>query len=356
MKGPFRLLVLYGLVTVGSSQVDVEQFVNGSRGKEVTLRCIYTGLETPVSITWKKGNGDSSVGIAIALPSSYRIYNTSDLFGRLNFTNLNSQLMDGSIRIEDLRLGDKGDFTCAFATTDDPQPEATISLTVTVTPKVSSELNPSQLIDGMGLVTVATCVAQEGKPAASITWSGLNQGSSNETTKEEPDSTVTVRSRYWLEPTYESHGQTLTCRVEHPALESPVEFPTTLNIYYKPSVSIASYDGDWYVDKEAASLTCEADANPNITHHLWDRQDGFLPNGTVVRGNSLSFERPLVESDSGSFSCWANNSVGWGEAVVIITIRPGITTAATTIATTTTISTMPVAATTPGTSAAAFLC
>nr|XP_032833050.1 nectin-3-like [Petromyzon marinus] len=327
MKGPFRLLVLYGLVTVGTSQVDVEQFVNGSRGKEVTLRCIYTGLETPGSISWKKGNGDSSVNIAIALSSSYRIYNTSDLFGRLNFTNINSQLMDGSIRIEDLRLEDKGDFTCAFATTDDPQPEATISLTVTgeafFTPNVSLELNPSQLIDGMGLVTVATCVAQEGKPAASITWSGLNQGSSNETTKEEPDSTVTVRSRYWLEPTYESHGQTLTCRVEHPALESPVEFPTTLNIYFppnvslelnpsqlvegmglkdcvkrsitinrvclirslfviintthvppfadKPSVSIASYDGDWYVDKEAASLTCEADANPNITHYLWDR-------------------------------------------------------------------------------------
>ncbi|XP_075909763.1 nectin-3-like isoform X2 [Petromyzon marinus] len=424
MKGPFRLLVLYGLVTVGSSQVDVEQFVNGSRGKEVTLRCIYTGTHIPVSISWKKGNGDSSVNVAIALQSGYIIYDTSDLYGRLNFTNLNSQLMDGSIRIEDLRLGDKGDFTCAFVTIDNPPPEATISLTVTVTPKVSLELNPSQLIDGMGLVTVATCIAQEGHPAASITWSGLDQGSSNETTEMEPGGTVTVRSRYQMDPTYESHGRTLTCRVEHPALESPVEFPTTLNIYfppnvslelnpsqlvegmglvivatcvareghpaatitwsglhqgssnetteteldgkvtvrseyrmdpmhesqgrtltcgvehpalepplvellttldihYKPNVSIAGYDGDWYVDKEAASLTCEADANPNIMHYLWDRQNGSLPNGTVVSGNSLSFERPLVESDSGSFSCWANNSVGWGEAVVIITIRSG---------------------------------
>ncbi|XP_078475961.1 uncharacterized protein LOC144737135 isoform X2 [Lampetra planeri] len=442
-------LNIYCLVTVGTSIVEVEQFVNGSRGEEVTLRCIYTGSETPGSIAWKKGNGDSSVNIAVALPTSYRIYNTSDLYGRLNFTNLNSQLMDGSIRIEDLRLGDKGDFTCAFSTTDDPQPRATISLTVTVTPKVSLEWNPSQLIDGMGLVTVATLIAQEGQPAASITWSGLDQGSSNETTETEPDGTVTVRSRYWLEPTYESHGRTLTCRVEHLALGSPVEYNKTLNIHappkvslelnpsqlvegmglvtvvtciareghpaasitwsgldqgssiettetepdgkvtvrseyrmeptkesqgrtltcrvehpalkpplvelstkldihYKPSVSITGYDGDWYVDKKSAYLTCEADANPKIKHYLWDRQEGSLPNGTVVSGNSLSFERPLLESDSGSFSCWANNSVGWGEAVVIITIRSGTTTAATTTATTTTTSTTPVAATTPG--------
>ncbi|XP_075909748.1 nectin 1b-like isoform X2 [Petromyzon marinus] len=457
MKGPFRLLVLYGLVTLGTSQVEVDQLVNVNRGQEVTLRCVYTGTHIPASITWWKVIGDSSVRIAVALPSGYRINNNTDFYGRLNFTNLTSELRNGSIRIEDLRLGDEGDFTCSFATFDD-EDLATISLTVNAPPNVSLELNPSQLIDGMGLVTVATCVAQEGKPAASITWSGLHQGSSSETTEVVPDGTVTVKSRYQMEPKYESHGRTLTCRVEHPAFEFPVnlsttldihfppnvslelnpsqlvegmglvivatcvareghpaatitwsgldqgssnetteteldgkvtvrseyrmdpthgsqgrtltcgvehpalepplvELSTTLDIHYKPNVSIAGYDGDWYVDKEAASLTCEADANPNIMHYLWDRQNGSLPNGTVVSGNSLSFERPLVESDSGSFSCWANNSVGWGEAVVIITIRSGITTATTTAttttattttATTTTTSTTPMAATTPG--------
>ncbi|XP_075909754.1 nectin-3-like isoform X5 [Petromyzon marinus] len=347
MKGPFRLLVLYGLVTLGTCQVEVDQFVNVNRGQEVTLRCVYTGSHIPGSITWWKVIGDSSVRIAVALPSGYRINNNTDFYGRLNFTNLTSELRNGSIRIEDLRLGDEGDFTCSFATFDD-EAQATISLTVNAPPNVSLELNPSQLIDGMGLVTVATCIAQEGKPAASITWSGLHQGSSSETTEVVSDGTVTVKSRYQMEPKYESHGRTLTCRVEHPAFEFPVNLSTTLDIHYKPSVSIAGYDGDWYVDKEAASLTCEADANPNIMHYLWGRQDGSLPNGAVVSGNSLSFERTLVESDSGSFSCWANNSVGWGEAVVIITIRSGTTTAATTTATTTTTSTTPMAATTPG--------
>ncbi|CAN0379606.1 unnamed protein product [Lampetra fluviatilis] len=456
MKGPFRLLVLYGLVTLGTSQVEVDQFVNVNRGQEVTLRCVYTGTHIPASIIWQKVNGDSSVRIAVAFPSGYRINNDTDLYGRLNFTNFTSELRNGSISIEDLRLGDEGGFTCSFATFDD-EAQATISLTVNVPPNVFLEFNPSQLVDGMGLVTVATCVAQAGKPAASITWSGLHQGSSNETTETEPDGTVTARSHYWLEPTYESHGRTLTCKVEHQALESPVEYSTTLNIHappkvslelnpsqlvegmglvtvvtciareghpaasitwsgldqgssieitetepdskvtvrseyrmdpthesqgrtltcrvehpalkpplvelstkldihYKPIVSIADYDGDWYVDEEGASLTCEADANPNITHYLWDRQEGSLPNGTVVNGNSLSFEWPLAESDSGSFSCWANNSVGWGEAVVTIIIRSGTTTAATTTATTTTTSTAtttttsttPIAATTPG--------
>ncbi|XP_075909779.1 nectin 1a-like isoform X3 [Petromyzon marinus] len=159
------------------------------------------------------------------------------------------------------------------------------TLNIYFPPNVSLELNPSQLVEGMGLVTVATCVAREGHPTASITWSGLHQGSSSETAEVEPKSKVTVRN--------------------------------------KPRVSIAGYDGDWYVEKEGASLTCKVDANPNITHYLWDRQEGSLPNGMVVSGNSLSFERPLVESDSGSFSCWANNSVGWGEAVVIITIQSG---------------------------------
>ncbi|XP_061432812.1 nectin-3-like isoform X2 [Lethenteron reissneri] len=321
MKGPFRLLVLYGLVTLGTSQVDVDQFVNVNRGQEVTLRCVYTGTHTPGSITWRKVNGDASVRIAVALSSGYRIDN-STFYGRLNFTNYTSELWNGSIRIEDLRLGDEGDFSCIFATLDDDV-QATINLTVNVPPKASLELNPNNLVDGMGLVTVVTCVAQEGKPAASITWSGLHQGSSNETTEVAPNGTVMVRSRYWLEPTYESHGRILTCRVEHRALDSPVEYSTTLNIHYKPRVSIAGYDGNWYVDKEGASLTCEADGNPNSTHYLWDRKNGSLPNGTVVSGNSLSFKRPLVESDSGSFYCWANNSVGWGEAVVIITIRSG---------------------------------
>ncbi|XP_075909769.1 nectin 1a-like isoform X2 [Petromyzon marinus] len=423
MKGPFRLLVLYGLVIVGTSQVEVDRFVSGSKGQAVTLRCVYTGSQTPGSIIWQKINRDNStVRIAVALATGYYIDNDTDFYGRLDFTNFTSELSDGSIHIEDLNLRDEGDFNCTFVTF--LSSVATISLTVNAPPNVSMELNPSQLVDGMGLVNVATCVAQEGKPAASITWSGLHQGSSNETMKEEPDSMVTVRSRYWLEPTYESHGQTLTCKVEHPALQSPVEYSTTLNIHfppnvslelnpsqlvegmrlvtvatcvareghpaasitwsglhqgsssetteteldgkvtvrseyrmepthesqgrtltcgvehpalepplvelsttldihYKPNVSIAGYDGDWYVDKEAASLTCEVDANPNIMHYLWDRQEGSMPNGTVVSGNSLSFERPLVESDSGSFSCWANNSVGWGEAVVIITIRSG---------------------------------
>ncbi|XP_075909867.1 uncharacterized protein LOC142906273 [Petromyzon marinus] len=371
------------LAVNGTSQVEADRFVTRSRGQEVTLRCVYVGSQTPLNITWQKVNRDSSVEIAIAFLSGYNIFNDTDLYGRLNFTNLDSALTDGSIRIEDLRLRDEGNFTCSFSTFDD-EAQATISLTVNddygdcahvsnhepqinilhsydenneasryfplpfrvpVPPKILLELNPFQLVEGMGLVTVATYVALGGKPAASITWSGLDRGSSNETTELESDGTVTVRSRYWLEPTQESHGRTLTCRVEHPALEHPVEHSNTLDVHYKPSVSIAGYHGDWYVGKEGASLSCEADANPSITRYLWGRQDGSLPNGIVVSGNSLSFERPLVESDSGSFSCWANNSVGWDEAVVIITIQPGTTTAAIT----TTTATTPVATpTTPG--------
>ncbi|XP_078475969.1 uncharacterized protein LOC144737137 isoform X2 [Lampetra planeri] len=318
-----------------TSQVEADRFVTRNKGQEVTLRCVYTGSQTPLNITWQKVNVDSSVEIAMAFLSGYNIFNDTDLYGRLNFTNLDSSLTDGSIRIEDLHLRDEGNFTCSFSTFDD-EAQATISLTVNVPPKVFLELNPLPLVEGMGLVTVATYIALGGKPAASITWSGLDQGSYNETTETEPDGTVTVRSRYWLEPTHESHGRTLTCRVEHPALERPVEHSNMLDVHYKPRVSIAGYHGDWYVGKEGASLSCEADTNPSITHYLWRRQDGSLPNGIVVSGNSLSFERPLVESDSGSFSCWANNSVGWGEAVVIITIQPGTTTAAITTTTATT--------------------
>nr|XP_032833203.1 nectin-3-like isoform X2 [Petromyzon marinus] len=226
-----------GLVTLGTSQVEVDQLVNVNRGQEVTLRCVYTGTHIPGSITWWKVNGDSLMRIAIALPSSYRILNNTDFYGRLNFTNLTSELRNGSIRIEDLRFGDEGDFTCSFATLD-VETQATISLTVNAPPNVSLELNPSQLIDGMGLVTVATCVAQEGKPAASITWSGLHQGSSSETTEVVPDGTVTVKSRYQMEPKYESHGRTLTCRVEHPAFEFPVNLSTTLDIHFPPNVSL----------------------------------------------------------------------------------------------------------------------
>ncbi|XP_075909866.1 nectin 1a-like [Petromyzon marinus] len=300
------------------------------------------GSERPSRITWQKVNGGSPVTIAVAIPAGYTVGFDPDLLSRLHFTNLDSELRNASIRIEDLRPGDAADFVCNFGTLDNGgYSSAKVCLSVNggipiltstksphffhapVPPNSSLESNPFQLVEGREKVTVATCVALGGQPAASVTWSGLDhhQGSFYETTETEPDGTVTVRSEYRMEPTRESHRRTLTCKVEHPALEIPVVKSTILDVHYKPRVTVVEYDGDRGQGRRGTRLTCRVDANPHATHYVWSRDGASISSGALEKGSSLSFRRPLVESGSGSFSCRVNNSVGWGEAAIKVIIR-----------------------------------
>ncbi|XP_061432821.1 nectin-3-like isoform X2 [Lethenteron reissneri] len=316
--------LLFGLMTLGAAQVEVDRFVSSNTGQEVTLRCAYMGSERLSRITWQKVNGGSPVTIAAAIPAGYAVGFDPDLSRRLRFTNLDSELRNASIRIEDLRLEDAADFVCNFGTLDNGgYSSAKVRLSVNVPPNASLESNPSQLVEGRAEVTVATCVALGGQPAASVTWSGLDhhQGSSYETTEMEPDGTVTVRSEYRMEPTRESHGRTLTCKVEHPALEIPVVKSTILDVHYKPRVTVVEYDGDRDLGRRGTRLTCRVDANPHATHYLWSRDGASISSGALEKGSSLSFRSPLVESGSASFSCRVNNSVGWGEAAIKVMIR-----------------------------------
>uniref|UniRef100_S4RGC4 Ig-like domain-containing protein n=1 Tax=Petromyzon marinus TaxID=7757 RepID=S4RGC4_PETMA len=125
-------------------------------------------------------------------------------------------------------------------------------------------------VDGGAVeMAVATCVAWSGKPAGLITWSEHpNVGRVSQLFEVNANDTETLKSQYWMVPTFENHGRNLTCRVRHPAMTADVEMTITLNIKYQPKVTLTGYQNDWFVGKEG-TLTCAADANPAVTEYTW---------------------------------------------------------------------------------------
>ena len=91
---------------------------------------------------------------------------------------------------------------------------------------------PSVLLDGGNETTVATCMAERGRPAAEVFWeSELElQGRSEGQRQDQSNGTTTSQVHYLWAPTRHAQGHTITCVVRHPALPAEVRKPYVLNV------------------------------------------------------------------------------------------------------------------------------
>ena len=109
-------------------------------------------------------------------------------------------------------------------------------------PKVYVSAGPTPLLDGAAELVVATCVAERGRPAATVSWETSLDGRSEPATQDEANGTATVQAHYVWRPQSHAQGQSLTCVVRHPALTTDFRIPFALSVQCEyPLSCIYSY-------------------------------------------------------------------------------------------------------------------
>ncbi|XP_056413469.1 nectin-3 isoform X2 [Hyla sarda] len=285
-------------------------------GKNITLKCLIEVNETITQISWEKVIGKNAQTIAVQHP----IYGTSFQESYQNRTSFkNTSLHDATIVINNVDFPDAGVYICKAVTFPLGNVQSSTSVTVLVEPTVSITKGPHPLMDGANETVAATCTAATGKPAAEVYWQE-SLGRAEVTSTTFANKTVTVVSQYKLVPTRFARRRNITCIVKHPALESDIRYPFTLDIQYAPEVSITGYDGNWFVGRKNVQLKCNADANPPPIEIKWTRLDGIWPDGLLSVNNTLHFNYPLTHNASGIYVCRVANALGYKIDQKIVTI------------------------------------
>ncbi|CAN0379474.1 unnamed protein product [Lampetra fluviatilis] len=308
-----------------TSEIEHDSEASGGSGGDVKLRCVYKGSVTVNQIEWKMEINKSPKDIASRQNNkSYVTYAT--LQGRLTFLGHGNN--NATISICALRASDSGTYICKFVTTETPK-EAKINLIVVVTPEVTLALGPAPLVSGRGASQLAaTCVAANGNPAAKIAWTLKNVSGSHfvfEALKDDAgtiidhkNGSISVTRELRLEPTKEMNKASLTCVVTQPGNVNQIEKTISLDVHYKPEVTISGVTGPMQEGSTKVTLTCLADANPSAKY-------SWMRNGTHMNGSdhsTLTLDRAV--SNSGMYQCIAVNYVGsnTSEIEVNITYAP----------------------------------
>ncbi|XP_070805775.1 nectin-2 isoform X1 [Pituophis catenifer annectens] len=312
--------LLWGCLSVVlAQQVTVKHEVTGYLGKRVVLPCniAVTGPEMKVSqVTWVKEVGGRRQNVAVHHPTHGQSYPMEKNSRRIRFA-VNS-LTDATLVIEHLLMSDEGTYSCEFATYPNGNELNTTNLIVLAKPTSSAEA--MEVKSSNVEQPVAVCTSANGKPPARVTWQSKLNGNSSVKQINNSDGTVTVINRYNLIPTKEANEQQIICLVEHVALPQTESFPVQLSILYAPEVAIDGYDGNWYLTRNDATLTCSARGNPTPIDFSWTTSNGPLPKSVEVQGQRL-FVKKVDYSVNTTFICQATNRVGQVSTQQIILVR-----------------------------------
>ncbi|XP_061608752.1 nectin-3-like protein isoform X3 [Phyllopteryx taeniolatus] len=291
-----------------ASQVAVPPSVSAVLGKNLTLECrvdVATNL-TLTQSSWERRLPTGSVTVAVYNPR-YGISISPEFIHRLYFRSPSSH--DATIVLENVGFADTGVYTCKVATFPLGNTQASTTVSVLVEPKVYVSAGSTALIDGSNETAVATCIAERARPPAEVSWESELFGQSEVQLFDDVNGTATTQVRYLWQPTRHVRGRSLTCVVRHPALLNDFRVPYQLNVQFAPDISVAGYDGDWYVGRDDVRMTCKANANPPAHHFRWIRLDGEMPEGVEILNSTLLFLRPLQKNDSGVYRCEVANDI-----------------------------------------------
>lgn len=322
------LLVLLAVnAPVGNGQsVEMDMIKSGFVGDTVELRCVFVNSKPPVKIsqvTWQKFYNGTKQNVAIANPS-LGVSVLAPFKERVSFKHpavrqKAPSLEDTTIVFSSLRLSDEAAYICEYTTFPAGNRENMVNLTVYAQPITNMMLTtPTIVARGQKKMTVATCLAANGKPPSVIKWETKLKGEAMFQETRNPNGTVTVRSNYVIIPSRESHRQKLTCVINYRA-ERYTE-SIILNVQYEPEVKINGFDGNWYLNRQDVTLTCDADANPPVTIYQWKVLNGTMPKNVEVRNNTLFFRGPVTYELGGTYVCDASNSIGTRSGLVEVNV------------------------------------
>ncbi|KAM4824992.1 poliovirus receptor homolog, partial [Thomomys bottae] len=314
------LALTAGTLGAGTQGVQVPPNVTGFLGESVNLSC---HLPPPSDdsirlsqITWMKQGTEES--LATWHPIRGVWYQDPE---RMNFVaaGQSKDLLDASLTLSALHIDDEARYTCHYATYPTGSSSGTTRLRVLARPQSRAMALKAQ--PASGPVLVARCESTGGHPPPQLSWSPSLNGTINTTQVTGPlPGTVSTLSLFFVLPSSQADGQTVTCIVEHETLAEPLRLPVNLTVLYPPEVSISGYDHNWYRGLQDVTLSCDIQSNPEPTKVNWTTISGTLPLSAQVQGTQLHI--PTVdEAINTTFICSATNTLGTGQGEVSIILR-----------------------------------
>ncbi|XP_019722829.1 nectin-3-like protein [Hippocampus comes] len=303
------LLVVHGLAGVSGNLVAAPAKVDAVLGKTITLGCHIQMMPnlTLIQTSWERQLPSGREVLAV-YHVRHGTHISPEFAHRVSFVSTTDR--DVSISMKGVDLADKGSYTCKVSTFPLGNDQASTDVNVLVEPKVYVSAGPAALLEGEGESLVATCIAERGLPAATVSWETELSGRVETQRREEADGTASVSVRYLWKPRGDAQGKNLTCVVRHPTLETDFRKDHTLNVHFAPTVLIKGEKKNWYAGQADVTLICDAQANPPVREYTWARWVGHMPDGVSAVSNRFAFTRPLTLNDSGVYRCEATNDMG----------------------------------------------
>ncbi|XP_070987162.1 nectin 1b isoform X3 [Oncorhynchus clarkii lewisi] len=315
-------------IEAGDGQsVQMDSIKSGFVGSQVELRCIFVNSNPPVKIsqvTWQKFLNGTKQNVAIANPSLgvsvLPPFKERVTFKQAAVRHRTPSLEDTTIMFSNLRLSDEAAYICEYTTFPAGNRENMVNLTVFARPQTRMTLTTPTIVarPQKRKMTVATCLSANGKPQSVIKWDTRLKGEATFQETQNANGTVTVRSNYVVVPSRETHKQKLTCIVTYN--NERITDSVVLNVQYEPEVKIEGFDGNWYLDRQDVSLTCNADANPPVTVYQWKVLNGSLPSTVEILNNSLIFKGAVTYELAGTYVCAATNGIGTRTGLVQVNV------------------------------------
>lgn len=303
-----------------AQHVRVEHSVSGFVGSQLALRCQFVDPGKTVTVTqvaWVKDPAGTKINLAVHNPDLGTTYpSVPEIGDRFRFRA--PSLTDATLIIDPLQMRDDGIYSCEFATFPEGNQEGTTNLTILARP---TNTGTALLVRaGAAEVAVASCRSSGGKPPSVISWRGAVMHNTSSETVLESDGTSTVTGKFLAVPTGHMDGEEVECIVTQQTLEMPLAIPIALSIQYPPIVTIEGYDGDWFLNREHASITCNVKANPTADTYNWKMNGGEMPSSIRVVGHQLTVDSVSYKVN-GTFTCEASNSLGTSSGSVDIVVR-----------------------------------
>jgi len=266
-------------------------------GEEVFFSCQSEGKPAPV-LTWKLGDnvleGDISEG--------------KDDDGIVSVKN--------EVAVK-LTMEHTGTTLSCMVEHDELDEALTANIQIDVNVPVSS-VSIDSMPGQEGEEMILTCTAIGGRPAPTFTWvmPGSVEFQQEDSFSLQDGETFDSLSKITFTPTYEENDKEVECHAINDVMDEAIEYKIDLLIEYAPKVYIKEGNETVFAGDDV-TIDCEIDANPTDLQIIeWFHNDNqmddsderlLLNNGAAVPQLIIN---PAQPSDSGDYSCSAQNSVG----------------------------------------------
>ncbi|XP_019639283.1 PREDICTED: hemicentin-2-like [Branchiostoma belcheri] len=298
----FLVVVLPVFVADAAVYRTVPQSTAVLLGHDVTLNCSLSGLSEQDVVNWHWYNRASQdkfrhISAGSVVRNELSRYSIVGDTGGGEF----------NLRIQNARLEDEGKYQCSVFSVDGVSRDAKLTVVVPPPepPRITGNSNPHLIGEG----AVLTCRSEGGSPLPRLSWyNGTVQHNQSDTKLSgngvEVNFLVPLLTKW-------HNGANLSCRADQrfPGTVQPQVAWTILDVQYPPAVTVPRPQIT-VVEGGSANLTCLVDSNP-VSDITWSRLGDHLPPRLEVRGQELHI--PVVSrSDSGTYQCEADSSVGQG--------------------------------------------